>query len=147
MVACCPVPKAWLAGMVRVDIETPGLDRLEILLAGDEPVGVGKLFFHEFGRPACKQVRQRFPVGFRGLVRKPGFELPVVGPVFGDLAAAQDDFRIPVERILMRHERAFDDFARSEGGQFPAHGVSVPASMAWASLSSRFSKRFRAVAA
>ena len=46
--------------------------------------------------------------GLAGLAGKPGFQLPVVGPVLGDLAAGDNDLRVPVEGVLVGEQRRFD---------------------------------------
>jgi hypothetical protein len=85
-----------------VDMEPPGADRLEPLLAHGDPVGFGQFFDGELWRFARKQ---RGHGGFVGLGRfawQPRFEPPVVGAVLGDLAPGDDDLRIPFGHVLVR---------------------------------------------
>ena len=102
------------------DLEHPGADGFEVLLAARDPVGVGQLLFRPGGRLREQRV-QSAALDRRRTRRHPRFELPVVGAILGDFASGDDDVGVPVERILVRDERRRDDFARGEGDQLPAH--------------------------
>jgi hypothetical protein len=125
VVACWPVPKARLAGRRErcvvggVDVEPPGADRLEPLLALRHPIGFGQLLDRECGRAGSEQRGDGGLVGLARRARQPDFEPPIIGPFLGDLAARQHHVRVPIERVFVRDERRFDHGAGGEGGDFP----------------------------
>ncbi len=118
------VPQARNRRMVRgADVEWPLVDRLHILLAERDPVGVGQFLDDQFRRFIGKQRADGGLVRECRLALKPRFKLPGIRLVGSDLPAAQHDGVVPVLGILMRDEGCAHDFGCGAEGDFPAHLV------------------------
>ena len=128
----------------RVDMEGASADRFEPLLAGGQPVDIGQFLDGKLRRAASEQRGNRRLFRLARLVRKPGFQLPVVGLVLGNLDARNHDIGVPVPRILMREQGSLDHGTRGEGGDFPAHFLAGTISF---SEANRASKRLAAASA